>query len=53
MAFYKEINDVYAKYFVDNLPARTCIAVLGLPKSAKVEIDIVAVKSSRKKVKKN
>ena len=36
---FKEVNDVYSLYFVDNLPARSCVAVKTLPKNAKVEIE--------------
>ncbi|EGR32125.1 hypothetical protein IMG5_095210 [Ichthyophthirius multifiliis] len=37
-------NQVYAKYFnFENKPARACIAVEGLPKKAKVEIECIAV----------
>ncbi|KAB3533111.1 RidA family protein [Alkaliphilus serpentinus] len=38
------INEVYAKYFTDNKPARACVEVARLPKDVKVEIDAVAVK---------
>jgi 2-iminobutanoate/2-iminopropanoate deaminase len=36
------MNDVYAKYFTQSLPARSTIQVAGLPKGAGVEIEIVA-----------
>ena len=38
------MNEVYAKAFGDHRPARTTVAVSGLPKGAKVEIEVVAVK---------
>lgn len=43
MADFKAMNDVYAKQFEGAPPARTTIAAAGLPKSARVEIDVVAV----------
>ncbi len=40
---YEEMNDVYKSYFPpDRLPARTCVGVTGLAKSALVEIDMIA-----------
>ena len=35
-------NAIYAKYFVEK-PARSCVAVLDLPKGALVEIEVVAL----------
>jgi len=35
-------NEVYAKYFICK-PARSCVAVMALPKGALVEIDAIAV----------
>jgi reactive intermediate/imine deaminase len=40
---YARMNEVYAGYFpADRRPARTCIGVAGLARSARVEIDMVA-----------
>ena len=36
------MNEVYAKYFTDNFPARSTIQVAGLPKAASVEIEVIA-----------
>lgn len=36
------INEVYAKYFTSNYPARTCVEVARLPKDALVEIEAMA-----------
>ena len=36
------MNEVYAKYFTENFPARSTIQVAGLPKGATVEIEVVA-----------
>lgn len=43
MADYPAMNDIYASYFKDHLPARTTVAVAGLPRGARIEIDAVAV----------
>ncbi|HXU63572.1 MAG TPA: RidA family protein [Polyangia bacterium] len=37
------VNEVYARYFTHDPPARATIEVAGLPKGALVEIDAVAV----------
>ncbi len=39
---FKVFNEVYAQYFVNNLPARSTVAVKTLPKNAKIEIECVA-----------
>jgi 2-iminobutanoate/2-iminopropanoate deaminase len=39
---FVQINDVYAKHFIGNYPARSAVQVSGLPKGAKVEIEVVA-----------
>lgn len=36
------MNDVYARYFTENPPARSTVQVAGLPKGASVEIEIIA-----------
>jgi len=43
MADFAAMNEVYAKAFGDHRPARSTVAVKTLPKSAKVEIDLVAL----------
>jgi len=42
LADFVQMNDVYAKYFTENYPARSAVQVSGLPKGAKVEIEVVA-----------
>ncbi|WP_040224493.1 RidA family protein [Bhargavaea cecembensis] len=37
------INDIYASYFGDHKPARSCVEVARLPKDVKVEIEAVAL----------
>lgn len=41
---FAAVNEAYAEYFGDHKPARFCIAAVGLPKGAKVEIDAILVK---------
>lgn len=40
---FAEMNAVYAAYFSEPLPARTTVAVAGLPLGARVEIEMVAL----------
>jgi 2-iminobutanoate/2-iminopropanoate deaminase len=42
MAVFPKMNDVYARVFGDARPARSTVAVSGLPRGALVEIDAVA-----------
>ena len=42
MADFAAMNEVYAKYFKGEPPARATVAVAGLPKDALVEMDVVA-----------
>jgi len=44
MSDWTTVNGIYASYFKDTPPARAAVHVAGLPKGAKVEIEIVAVK---------
>ncbi len=39
---FAEFNAVYGEFFATNLPARTTVAVAGLPRGAAVEIDVIA-----------
>ena len=41
---YAAINEVYAKYFEENPPAREAVQVSVLPKNVNVEISVIAVK---------
>lgn len=43
MSKFKEMNDVYEKYFSLSKPARVCVEVSGLPRGAKVEMDAIAI----------
>ena len=42
LANFAGMNEVYAKHFTDNFPARSTIQVAALPKGASVEIEVVA-----------
>ncbi len=42
LANFAGMNEIYAKYFTENFPARSTIQVAGLPKGASVEIEVVA-----------
>lgn len=42
MADFAEMNAAYAAYFSVPYPARTTVAVAGLPRDARVEIEMVA-----------
>ena len=39
---FAAMNEVYGRHLGQSLPARTTIAAAGLPKGARVEIDLVA-----------
>lgn len=42
MAEFPRMNEVYAKYFTANWPARATVEVARLPKDVRVEIDCIA-----------
>lgn len=44
LADFAAFNAVYAKYFPEAAPARSCFAVAGLPKGAKLEVETICVK---------
>jgi 2-iminobutanoate/2-iminopropanoate deaminase len=44
MSDFQKMNEVYAEFFADPFPARSTIQVAALPKGARVEIEIVAVR---------
>ena len=41
---WKTVNGIYGSYFKEGYPARVTVQVAGLPKGAKVEIEMVAQK---------
>jgi 2-iminobutanoate/2-iminopropanoate deaminase len=40
---FAAMNEVYARYFTANAPARSTVEVARLPKNVRVEIDLIAV----------
>lgn len=44
MAEFTAMNEVYARHFGDHRPARSTVAVAGLPRNVRVEIEVVAAK---------
>lgn len=41
---FGKINEIYAKYFTGDFPARSCVEVARLPKDVLIEIEAVAEK---------
>jgi 2-iminobutanoate/2-iminopropanoate deaminase len=44
MADFAAMNEVYARAFGEHRPARSTVAVAGLPRNVRVEIEVVAVR---------
>ena len=44
LADFASMNEVYAKYFTSDYPARSTVQVAALPKGAQVEIEVIAAK---------
>ncbi len=44
MGKFATVNEVYARYFTDNFPARETVQVAGLPRGVQVEISVIAGK---------
>ena len=44
LADFPKVNAVYETFFTAPYPARSCVAVAGIPKGAKIEIECIAVK---------
>ena len=42
MADFAAMNEVYAKYFIADFPARSTVQVAALPKGANIEIEVIA-----------
>ena len=42
LANFNALNEIYASYFPDHKPARSCVQAAGIPKGGKVEIELVA-----------
>ena len=43
MADFPKVNPIYGEFFPENAPARSTIAVAGLPAGALIEIEVVAL----------
>ena len=41
---FAKINEIYAKYFTGDFPARSCVEVARLPKDVLIEIEAIAEK---------
>ena len=41
---FAKVNDAYGEFFKDDPPARSTVAVAGLPMSALVEIEVIAMR---------
>jgi len=44
MSYFAEMNEVYASYFPENPPARSCVAAKELPLGVPVEIEMIALR---------
>ena len=44
IADFGAMNEVYARYYTEQMPARVCYQVANLPKGALVEIEAIAVR---------
>jgi 2-iminobutanoate/2-iminopropanoate deaminase len=42
MADFAKVNEVYARYLGDTKPARSTVAVAGLPRGVRVEVECIA-----------
>lgn len=42
MAEFGAVNAIYGEHFVEPFPARSTVAAAGLPKGARVEVDVIA-----------
>lgn len=41
---FSAFNDIYAQYFTNEPPARSAVEVSALPKGAKLEVEVIAVR---------
>ncbi len=41
---FGKVNEIYAKYFTENYPARSCVEVARLPKDVLIEIEAIVEK---------
>ena len=45
LADFPTVNEVYAKFFSKPFPARSCVQVAAIPKGARLEVEVIAVRS--------
>ena len=43
MKDFGTVNEIYARYFGNSLPARSCVQAAEIPKDALIEIELIAV----------
>jgi 2-iminobutanoate/2-iminopropanoate deaminase len=41
---FAKVNEIYARYFTEPYPARSCVEVSRLPKDVLIEVEAIAVK---------
>ena len=44
-----KVNEIYATYFKQPYPARSCVEVSKLPKGALIEVEVIATNNSKNK----
>lgn len=44
LADFGTVNEIYAQYFTQPYPARSCVQVAAIPKGCKLEIECIAVR---------
>ena len=44
LSAFAAVNEVYARHFEEPFPARSCVEISALPKGAKIECEVIAVK---------
>ncbi len=42
LANFAEVNSIYAEYFVEPFPARSCVQIAALPKGSLMEVELIA-----------
>ncbi|MCK5461164.1 Rid family detoxifying hydrolase [Candidatus Gracilibacteria bacterium] len=42
---FGKVNELYANFFKNHKPARSCVEVSNIPKNAKIEIEVIATKN--------
>ncbi len=46
MEDFSKINTIYATFFTENFPARSCVEVARLPKDVAIEIEAICIKEA-------